>query len=84
MASAVLQYGFSELKLSAIYAIADPANHSALAVMERLGMRSLGPNRLYYQGEVGEVFVADRAHWTPPESALRPPQQGEGARDRQE
>ena len=63
------------ITIIAAFIMAEPL----LAVMERLGMRSLGPNRLYYQGEAGEVFVAYRAHWTPPESALRTLQQKGGA-----
>jgi RimJ/RimL family protein N-acetyltransferase len=54
-ARAMLQYGFDELKLDAIYAVVNPANAASIRVARRLGMIPLGRTRKYYNAEV-ELF----------------------------
>ena len=39
---ALVQFGFTELKLHRVWAECDPANHSSYRVLEKLGMRREG------------------------------------------
>jgi RimJ/RimL family protein N-acetyltransferase len=48
-ATAVLDYGFRELKLDPIVAVAHPDNRSSRRVLEKLGLRSDGRARYYGQ-----------------------------------
>lgn len=54
-ARAVMNFGFHELKLDAIYAVVNPANAASIRVTQRLGMAPLGRTRKYYNAEV-ELF----------------------------
>jgi [ribosomal protein S5]-alanine N-acetyltransferase len=47
-ARAIVDYGFTVLKLPCIYAIAYPENRPSIRVMERLGMTALGLTSQYY------------------------------------
>ena len=46
-ARAVLRWAFAGLLLPRVEAVADPANDASLRVLEKLGMRSLGPRKCY-------------------------------------
>ncbi len=46
-ARAVLRWAFAGLLLPRVEAVADPANDASLRVLEKLGMRSLGPRECY-------------------------------------
>jgi ribosomal-protein-alanine N-acetyltransferase len=46
-AVAVLRWGFAGLRLHRIVAVADPVNDRSLRVLEKLGMRCLGPRDCY-------------------------------------
>lgn len=46
----IVQYGFEDLKLPMIYAVTLPDNIRSIAVMERLGMTSMGTTTNYYGG----------------------------------
>ena len=63
MARAVVAYGFHTQKLERIYAIAHLENDASFAVMRRLGMKRLGPNQIYYDGEKADVYAIDRQDW---------------------
>ena len=54
-----LRYGFDVLGLERVYAIALPWNVKSTAVMERLGMRSLGLTREYHDLELA-LYAIDR------------------------
>lgn len=58
----LLQYGFSELKLPMIYAVANPENRASIRVMERLGMSPKGRTQKYYGRELVlfEMQAGDR------------------------
>ena len=64
MARAVVEYGFLTQGLERIYAIAHLENEASFAVMRRLGMRCLGPNQVYYDGEKTDVYAIDASEWT--------------------
>ncbi|MEO1400841.1 MAG: GNAT family N-acetyltransferase [Cyanobacteria bacterium J06635_1] len=49
-AQQIVQYGFEDLKLPMIYAVTLPNNVRSIAVMERLGMQSMGMTTNYYGG----------------------------------
>lgn len=55
----VLRYGFEERKLSRVHALVVPENAASIAVVNRLGMRSIGRSIEYYDREELEVFVMD-------------------------
>lgn len=59
---ALLNYGFGELKLPVIYAVAHPENQASIRVMERLGMSPKGRTQKYYGVEtvLFEIRVSDR------------------------
>lgn len=61
-AGALLDYGFEDLQLETIWAIAYAQNKPSLAVMERLGMRYVETTDRYY-GEEGVLYaLTRRAH----------------------
>ncbi|MEM9162570.1 MAG: GNAT family N-acetyltransferase [Cyanobacteria bacterium P01_F01_bin.4] len=49
-AQRIVQYGFEDLKLPRLYAVTLPDNARSIAVMERLGMTSMGMTTHYYGG----------------------------------
>ena len=58
-AGALLGYGFDDLQLETIWAIAYAQNKPSLAVMERLGMRYVETTDRYY-GEEGVLYARSR------------------------
>jgi len=60
-AAAVLDYGFTELGLSRVVAVAYPANAASLAVLRKLGMRSEGVAH-HYGGDLLK-FALLRDDW---------------------
>jgi ribosomal-protein-alanine N-acetyltransferase len=64
-ARACLRYGFEELKLERIYALADPANTGSHRVMERVGMTY--DKTEYYKDDLYEgdlvYYVIERNHY---------------------
>lgn len=75
-ARACLRYGFAQLKLDRIYALADPGNIGSHRVMERVGMRY--DKTEYYKDDLYEgdliYYVISREDYQPDGSAysLRP------------
>jgi ribosomal-protein-alanine N-acetyltransferase len=64
--SAMLRYGFEELKLDRIYAVADPPNEASFRVMEKVGMRfakrmNIGGLDAIYYAIAREDFKPDGA-----------------------
>ncbi|WP_088891526.1 GNAT family N-acetyltransferase [Leptolyngbya ohadii] len=51
-ARVLLEYGFTELQLPVIYAVANPENYASIRVMERLGMSPKGRTQKYYGAEL--------------------------------
>jgi len=51
-ANAILEYGFTTLKLPAIYGVAHPENNASLRVTQRLGMTPMGRTSRYYKTEL--------------------------------
>ncbi len=45
---AMLDYGFSKLHLSVIYAVVKPEHYASIHITERLGMKALGLTTKYY------------------------------------
>lgn len=80
-ARACLRYGFEELKLDHIYALADPANTGSHRVMERVGMRY--EKTEYYKDDLYEgdliYYVIGRADYRVDDSPyiLQPGARGE-------
>lgn len=62
----LLRYGFEEVGLERILALAFPENERSIRACRRLGMAPLG--RRMHQGRDHECFAADRASWSPPAS----------------
>ncbi|WP_051207519.1 GNAT family N-acetyltransferase [Saccharospirillum impatiens] len=62
-ASRVLQYGFQQLRLPAILAIATPDNTPSLRVMARLGLGFIEETDRYY-GEQGLLYGLRREEFT--------------------
>ena len=60
----LLQYGFEEVELDEILALAHPENERSLAACRRLGMEPRPPRM--NQGYEHACFGAARASWTPP------------------
>ena len=60
MSQGAVDYGFNVRGLNVIYAIADAENTASLNVMKRLGMRYVGPNTTYYDGDERLVYRLDR------------------------
>jgi ribosomal-protein-alanine N-acetyltransferase len=58
-ASALVRYGFEQLKLPVLHAMVDSANARSIAVTKRLGMTHCGQSRAYYNAVV-EHFVLPR------------------------
>ena len=46
-----MDHGFRTLGLTQIHAVVRPQNARSIRVIERLGMRDLGPTTAYYSGE---------------------------------
>jgi [ribosomal protein S5]-alanine N-acetyltransferase len=55
-----LSYGFDELKLPVIYAVAKPQNHASIRVMQRLHMQPGGRVFCYYNEEL-ELYYLNAA-----------------------
>ena len=51
MGAAAMDHGFRTLGLTQIHAVVRPQNARSIRVIERLGMRDLGPTTAYYSGE---------------------------------
>lgn len=66
-ARAMIAFGFDRLRLARIFSIADPRNAASVAVMRRLGMRSLGLQHHY--GMQCETYVLERPEISPPHPA---------------
>lgn len=64
---ALLEYGFSDLQLPVIYAVANPENRASIRVMERLGMSSQGRTQKYY-GEEGVLYAMQAGDRATPKS----------------
>ena len=82
-ARACLRYGFAELKLDRIYALADPGNIGSHRVMERVGMRY--DRTEYYRDDLYEgdliYYVISRDEYHPDGSPYNLlPAVGDGAR----
>ncbi|MDX2271475.1 MAG: GNAT family N-acetyltransferase [Cyanobacteriota bacterium] len=58
-ARALLHYGFEQLRLPTIFAVANPDNTASLRVMQRLHMQFIGNTTLYYQTELA-LYKLDR------------------------
>lgn len=70
-ARACLRYGFEELKLDRIYALADPENVGSHRVMERVGMRY--DKTEYYKDDLYEgdlIYYASSRHAYQPDASL--------------
>ncbi len=52
VAAALLKYGFEELGLPRIIAVAQPANKASLRVMEKIGMQALGMTDQYHNAHL--------------------------------
>jgi len=64
IAAVSLRYGFEELKLERIIALADPPNTGSRRVMEKNGMRFVAMTTAYYSGELVQ-YVLERADFQP-------------------
>ncbi|MEC9374168.1 MAG: GNAT family N-acetyltransferase [Planctomycetota bacterium] len=63
-AIASLRFGFEEAGLDRIVAVYAPANVASGRVMERAGMRKVGPSRAYDTDVI--LYEALRSKWRPP------------------
>lgn len=54
-AKKVLQYGFEQLQLTSVWAIATPDNYPSHRVMERIGLHFIEETEQYY-GEIGVLY----------------------------
>lgn len=59
-AQAIMNYGFTQLKLPAIYAVTLPDNAPSIRVTQRLGMAALGLSHDYYGGHPLRLFCRSR------------------------
>jgi RimJ/RimL family protein N-acetyltransferase len=66
-ATAVLRWGFAGLRLHRVVAVADPANHASLRVLDKLGMARRGMRDCYgaHMVEYAQSLVAWREHAGP-------------------
>ena len=62
-ARALLNYGFTELALPAIYAVTTPDNIRSQQVMARLGMQCLGSTEAYYNHHL-QLYRLSAAHYS--------------------
>jgi [ribosomal protein S5]-alanine N-acetyltransferase len=70
-ATAVLGFGLGELGLERVVGIARPENGASLAVLRKVGLRSLGEAE--YWGKRWEKFELAAADWRAEGAAARPP-----------
>ena len=59
-AEAIINYGFQQLGLDALYAVTLPHNHRSIRVTQRLGMTPLGLTHRYYEGAELSLFKLKR------------------------
>lgn len=65
-AHSLLQYGFEQLQLPAIYAVTLPTNVRSQAVAQRLGLGYRGISTEYYGGMELSLFCLQRENWAQP------------------
>lgn len=63
-ARALLRHGFQTLGLERIHAVVQLGNDRSCKVALGLGMRRAGQTTKYYDGEVVDLFVMDRAEYS--------------------
>ena len=70
-AAAALDYAFGEAGLERVVGIAKPENEASVAVLRKLGMRSLGEAE--YWGKRWAKYEVAAADWRAEQAAARPP-----------